>query len=102
MSRVYKPKDSFNINDFYRGKGELAAKVGTVRSVFDLGSHRHNLHTLAHSSSSHPYQRPAGIPKQGRDQINNLASVFLKQNDSETQKLASSLFMHRRHSKSQP
>jgi hypothetical protein len=100
MSRVYKPKDLSTLGDFTRGKGELAPKTGTVRSIFDLGSHRHNLHTLSHSISSHPYQRPAGIPKHGRDQTNNLASVFLKQNDSETQKLASSLFMHRRHSKS--
>ena len=102
ISRAYKPSESITKNDFLRGKGELMAKTGTTRSVFDLGSHRHNLHSLAYNNSTQPIKRPAGIPKHGQDQINNLASLFLKQVDSDTKKLANSLFMHRRHSKSQP
>ena len=82
----------------------MVTKTGITRSVFDLGSHRHNLHTaVTYNSVALPpgHIRPAGIQKHDLDKINNLGSVFLKHIEPD-QKLATSLFMHRRHSKSQP
>ncbi len=105
VSRIYKQHDSVVPPDLHRGKGQLVTKTGTTRSVFDLGSHRHNITTAVNFNTINPLSgsvRPAGIPKHGQDQINNLASVFLKQVAPASQKLASSLFMQRRHSKSQP
>ncbi len=57
-------------------------KRGVTKSVFEIGSYRHNLHTTDEMNKVNNYSiesiRPAGVMKNLNDSIAPIASQFLK------------------------